>query len=277
MALADGHDRSRRPRHQRYSTFIVELPNPGYVIKRDIGTYGRRGPAQRHIMGGGHAEIDDQGPGGPGREPAGRRGARASTWASTAWPTAACATACTISPWPSGRWTWPPPMSSSARPSAGSCRERQGVQWMLADCASELYMARLMLLHIAYKAERGTGPAAGELHRQGVPGPHGPQSGRHRHPAPRGARLLHRHAASPLVHPHPLAAAGGRTDEVHRWTVGRNVIKAWWSSSAPPLLGGWRRSALGLGAWLARSDHSDQPRGVRRRGALDPPIDPAVL
>ena len=33
--------------------------------------------------------------------------------------------------------------------------ERQGVQFMLAECASELYMARLMLLHIAYKAERG--------------------------------------------------------------------------------------------------------------------------
>src|SRR5258708_23903176 len=33
--------------------------------------------------------------------------------------------------------------------------ERQGVQFMLADCASELYMARLMLLHIAYKAEKG--------------------------------------------------------------------------------------------------------------------------
>jgi len=29
------------------------------------------------------------------------------------------------------------------------------VQFMLADCASELYMARLMLLHIAYKAEKG--------------------------------------------------------------------------------------------------------------------------
>ena len=33
--------------------------------------------------------------------------------------------------------------------------DRQGVQWMLADCASELYMARLVLLHIAYKAENG--------------------------------------------------------------------------------------------------------------------------
>ena len=33
--------------------------------------------------------------------------------------------------------------------------DRQGVRWMLADCAAEIYKARLMLLHIAYKAERG--------------------------------------------------------------------------------------------------------------------------
>ena len=33
--------------------------------------------------------------------------------------------------------------------------DRQAVQFMLADCASELYIARLMLLHIAYKAEKG--------------------------------------------------------------------------------------------------------------------------
>ena len=32
--------------------------------------------------------------------------------------------------------------------------ERQAVQFMLAECASQLYIARLMLLHIAYTAER---------------------------------------------------------------------------------------------------------------------------
>src|ERR1700744_5606184 len=44
------------PRHQRYSTFIVELPNPGYNIKRDIATMGLEGPLS-HIMGGVHSEI----------------------------------------------------------------------------------------------------------------------------------------------------------------------------------------------------------------------------
>ena len=33
--------------------------------------------------------------------------------------------------------------------------DRQGVQFMLAECASQLYIARLMLMHIAYKAENG--------------------------------------------------------------------------------------------------------------------------
>src|SRR5471030_3098156 len=45
------------PRHQRYSTFIVELPDPGYIIKRDIPTMALEGPLS-HIMGGGHAEIE---------------------------------------------------------------------------------------------------------------------------------------------------------------------------------------------------------------------------
>src|ERR1700759_2555529 len=43
------------PRHQQFSTFLVELPNPGYRIKRDIPTMAAEGPLS-HIMGGGHAE-----------------------------------------------------------------------------------------------------------------------------------------------------------------------------------------------------------------------------
>ena len=33
--------------------------------------------------------------------------------------------------------------------------DRQGVQRMLADCARDLYIARLMVLHMAYKTEHG--------------------------------------------------------------------------------------------------------------------------
>ena len=105
--------------------------------------------------------------------------------------------------------------------------ERQGVQFMLADCASELYIARLMLLHIAYKAEKGldlrqeNGIAKVFL-----------------------AHMVHKvvdtaiqlHGALGYSMDTPLA--GWYThirsqrlvdgpDEVHRWTTGRNVIKAY--------------------------------------------------
>src|SRR5437588_1949745 len=44
------------PRHQQYSTFIVELPNPGYRIVRDIETMAVHGPLSS-ILGGGHSEV----------------------------------------------------------------------------------------------------------------------------------------------------------------------------------------------------------------------------
>jgi acyl-CoA dehydrogenase len=45
------------PRHQQFSPFIVELPNPGYRIKRDIPTMAAESELS-HIMGGGHSEIE---------------------------------------------------------------------------------------------------------------------------------------------------------------------------------------------------------------------------
>ncbi|MCZ2108696.1 MAG: acyl-CoA dehydrogenase family protein, partial [Dehalococcoidia bacterium] len=44
------------PRHQQFSTFIVELPNPGYQITRDIKTMAVESPLS-HVMGGGHSEV----------------------------------------------------------------------------------------------------------------------------------------------------------------------------------------------------------------------------
>src|SRR5690348_7126682 len=57
MALVMAMTDPEAPRHQRYSTFIVELPNPGYNIKRNIATMAMEGPLS-HIMGGGHAEVE---------------------------------------------------------------------------------------------------------------------------------------------------------------------------------------------------------------------------
>src|SRR5258705_7691856 len=104
--------------------------------------------------------------------------------------------------------------------------ERQAVQFMLADCASELYMARLMLLHIAYKAEKGMDMRQENSIAKVFL-----------------AHMVHNvvdtaiqlHAALGYSRDTPLAAwyTGIRSQrlvdgpgEVHRWTVGRNVIKA---------------------------------------------------
>jgi acyl-CoA dehydrogenase len=141
------------PRHQRYSTFIVELPNPGYRIKRDIKTMGMESPLS-HIMGGGHAEIDivdlkvpaenllgGEGQGfnmGQHRLAYGRlrHGMHNVAMAQRALDMAAERI--------TNRSTFGQLLSS-----------RQAVQFMMAECATQLYISRLMLLHIAYKAEKG--------------------------------------------------------------------------------------------------------------------------
>ena len=45
------------PRHKQYSTFLVELPNPGYNIKRNIKNMAIEG-AHYDQLSGGHSEID---------------------------------------------------------------------------------------------------------------------------------------------------------------------------------------------------------------------------
>jgi acyl-CoA dehydrogenase len=113
--------------------------------------------------------------------------------------------------------------------------DRQGVQWMLADCASELYMARLMLLHIAYKAENGM-----DLRQENSIA------------KVFLAHMVHKvvdtalqlHGALGYSQDTPLArwytAVRAQRlvdgpDEVHRWRVGRNVISAYekYGTTAP--------------------------------------------
>jgi acyl-CoA dehydrogenase len=104
--------------------------------------------------------------------------------------------------------------------------ERQAVQFMLADCASEIYIARLMLLHIAYKAEKKM-----DLRQEnGIAKVY-------------LANMVHKvvdtaiqlHGSLGYSRDTPLAAwythiraqrLVDGPDEVHRWTTGRNVIKA---------------------------------------------------
>jgi acyl-CoA dehydrogenase len=212
------------PRHQQFSTFIVELPNPGYRIIRDIETMAAEGPLS-HILGGGHSEIEikdlvvpaenllgGEGNGfnmGQHRLAYGRlrHGMHNVAMAQKALD---LATAHVTSRETFGR----------------KLKDRQGVQWMLADCASELYMARLMLIHIAYKAEKGL-----DLRQENSIA------------KVFLAHMVHKvvdtaiqlHGALGYSMDTPLARwythirsqrLVDGPDEVHRWTVGRNVIKA---------------------------------------------------
>ncbi|WP_296599154.1 acyl-CoA dehydrogenase family protein [Phenylobacterium sp.] len=212
------------PRHQQFSTFIVELPNPGYRIVRDIPTMAAEGPLS-HIMGGGHAEVEikdlvvpaenllgGEGRGfdmGQHRLAYGRlrHGMHNIAMAQRALDLAAA--------------------HITERETFGrKLDERQAVQFMMAECASQLYIARLMLLHIAYKAENGL-----DLRQENSIA------------KVYLAHMVH-HVVDTAIQLHgalgysrdtPLAAwythirsqrLVDGPDEVHRWTVGRNVIKA---------------------------------------------------
>ena len=224
LALVMARTDPDAPRHQQFSTFIVELPNPGYRIKRDIPTMAAEGPLS-HIMGGGHAEIEikdlvvpaenllgGEGRGfdmGQHRLAYGRlrHGMHNVAMAQRALDMAAAHV--------TNRETFGKKLS-----------ERQAVQFMLAECATQLYISRLMLLHIAYKAEKGA-----DLRQENSIA------------KVYLAHMVH-HVVDTAIQLHgalgysrdtPLAAwythirsqrLVDGPDEVHRWTVGRNVIKA---------------------------------------------------
>ena len=213
------------PRHQQFSTFLVELPNPGYQIMRDIKTMAIEGPLS-HILGGGHAEIKikdlvvphenllgGEGQGfnmGQHRLAYGRlrHGMHNVAMAQRALDMATARV--------TERSTFGKLLS-----------ERQGVQFMLAECATELYIARLMLLHIAYKAEKGM-----DLRQENSIAKVYLANMVH-HVVDTAIQL---HGALGYSQDTPLARwyTGIRSqrlvdgpDEVHHWTVGRNVIKAY--------------------------------------------------
>jgi len=224
LALVMARTDPDAPRHQQFSTFIVELPNPGYKIKRDIPTMAVEGPLS-HIMGGGHSEIEikdlvvpaenllgGEGRGfdmGQHRLAYGRlrHGMHNVAMAQRALDLAAAHI--------TNRETFGSPL-----------HKRQAVQFMMAECASQLYIARLMLLHIAYKAEKGM-----DLRQENSIA------------KVYLAHMVH-HVVDTAIQLHgalgysrdtPLAAwythirsqrLVDGPDEVHRWTVGRNVIKA---------------------------------------------------
>ena len=159
---------------------------------------------------------------------------------------AACATACTTSPRRSARSTWRSRHITKRSTFGQLIADRQAVQFMLADCASELYIGRLMLLHIAYKAEKGLdirqeNSIAKIFHAHMV------------HKVIDTAIQLH--GALGFSQDTPLAKWYTQVrsqrlvdgpDEVHKWKIGKNVIKAFREH-------GTTASAVGRGFAVART------------------------
>lgn len=220
----DGKNHPEAPRHQQFSTFIVELPNPGYKILRNIPTMALHSEIAEQ-MGAAHCEIsidnlvvpEENLLGGEGQGFAMgqhrlaygrlRHGMHNVAMAQRALDLATA--------------------HVTQRSTFGTgLEDRQGVQFMLAECASQLYIARLMLMHIAYKAENGldirqeNGIAKVFL-----------------------ANMVHKvvdtaiqlHGALGYSTDTPLAAwythirsqrLVDGPDEVHKWITGKNVIRA---------------------------------------------------
>lgn len=224
IALVMAKTNPEAPRHKQFSTFLVELPNPGYNIKRDIHTMAVEGPLSA-VLGHTHSEIEinnlevpaenllgGEGEGfsmGQHRLAYGRlrHGMHNVSMAQRALDMAVEHV--------TNRTTFGKKLD-----------ERQAVQFMLAECASQIYIARLMLLHIAYKAE----------HKMDIRQENGIAK-------VYLANMVHKvvdtaiqlHGALGYSRDTPLAAwythirsqrLVDGPDEVHRWTTGRNVIKA---------------------------------------------------
>jgi acyl-CoA dehydrogenase len=236
VALVMAKTNPDAPRHQQFSTFLVELPNPGYRILRDIKTMAVEGPLS-HILGGGHSEIEIKDLEVPAENLLGgegngfnmgqhrlaygrlRHGMHNVAMAQRALDMAA--------------------EHVTKRTTFGrKLDERQAVQFMLAECATELYIARLMLLHIAYKAEKGL-----DLRQEnGIAKVY-------------LANMVHKvvdtaiqlHGALGYSQDTPLARwythirsqrLVDGPDEVHKWTTGRNVIKAFKAHGTTALAAG---------------------------------------
>jgi acyl-CoA dehydrogenase len=224
MALVMAKTDPNAPRHKQYSTFLVELPNPGYKIKRNVANMAIEGPHD-HVIHGGHSEIEikdlkvsaDNLVGGEGNGFA--MGQHRLAYGRLRHGMHNVAKAQRALDMAVGHIT--------TRSTFGQLiSDRQAVQFMLADCAEQLYIGRLMLLHIAYKAEKGLdirqeNSIAKVFHAHMV------------HKVIDTAIQLH--GALGFSQDTPLAKWYTQVraqrlvdgpDEVHKWKIGKNVIKA---------------------------------------------------
>jgi acyl-CoA dehydrogenase len=226
LALVMAKTDPQAPRHEQFTTFLVELPDPGYQILRDIPVMGEDAKARyADEVTGGHAEVridnlvvpDENVLGGRGKGFAmGQHRLGYGRLRHGMWSVAKAQAALDMAA-----------KRAIDRETFGTrLADRQGIQWMLASCAEQLYLTRLMILHIAYKMERGL-----ELRQENSIAKN------------YIAHMLHNvidiaiqiHGSLGYTLDTPLASWYTEVraqrlvdgpDEVHRWLIGRNVIKA---------------------------------------------------
>jgi len=139
-------DPDARPR-DRYTLFMVDADNPGWEVVREIPVMGTHGP-------GGHCEVRLNDCRVEGEDVLGKPG-EGFTLSQVRLGPARLAHAM--------RWIGVAQRALDIAPQRAVSREAFGKQlvrheavaWMLADSAIELYAARLMVLHSAWKIERG--------------------------------------------------------------------------------------------------------------------------
>jgi acyl-CoA dehydrogenase len=215
------------PRHRRFTTFLVELPDEGYEIVRNIPVLGEENERRyRDEVTMGHAEVRIRDLAVPAANILGGLGEGFAMGQHRLG----------YGRLRHGMWSVAKAQAALDMAAARVCErvtfgervaDRQGVQWMLAECAEKLYLTRLMILHLAYKMERGE-----DLRQE--------NSIAKTYIANMLIEVIDTaiqlHGSLGYTHDLPLAAwlteaRGNRIvdgpDEVHRWTVGRNVVKAW--------------------------------------------------
>src|SRR5881409_576011 len=205
------------PPQARNSAFIVETNTPGWEIVRDVETMAgghnhceiritdMRVPGSQMLGGRGEGHLLGQARLGPARL------AHCMRWIGQAETALEMLVSRAIERYSHGSYL----------------AEKQGIQWMMADSAMELYTAKLMVLHAAYKIENGL------PFRQEV-------SFAKHHVANTLWRVIDRaiqvHGALGYSTDTPLAnmlkqARWARfadgADEIHQMTIARNVISAY--------------------------------------------------
>jgi acyl-CoA dehydrogenase len=199
------------------SAFLVDLPSPGWTVVRDVLTM-----AGHHN----HAEIRIENLRVPAENMLGERGQGHLLGQARLGPArlAHCM-----------RWLGQAEMAldmmvdrATKRYAHGSLlSEKQGIQWMIADSTMELYQAKLMVLHAAYKIDRA------EDFRSEV------SMAKHFVANALGRiidRAIQVHGALGYSLDTPLARMAQQArwarfadgaDEVHQWRIAQRTIDAW--------------------------------------------------